>query len=205
MFHREGAFAESPCTLLSYAISEAVPNPHRTACVKSVSKAFSRSESVKLGGTTSCRFFRIFVPTFGGRGSFLFAERGSVMTEPEMEQITKVVKDILHALHERKYEDLPSCVDEMEWADIEEIGEIMDLNLEAKELESFDEYGTPCNFHPAYEYHQLHIYEYTDGRGCTVDYDMTGNGGEMADLVLQLMFLRRDGGLRSTFLCIEPD
>lgn len=157
-----------------------------------------------MGGTTSYRFFRAFVPTFDGRGSFYLPERGCIMTEQEVEQITKVVKDILHALHERKYKDLSACVDEMEWNDTEEIGEIMDLNLEAKELDFFDEYGAPCNFHPAYEYHQLHMHEYSDKQGIWADYDITGNGGEMADLVLQLKFLRRDGGLHSIFICIDP-
>lgn len=126
------------------------------------------------------------------------------MTEQEMEQITQVVKDLLHAFHERKYEELSSCVDEMEWTDTNEIGKIMDLNLEAKELDFFDEYGVPCHFHPAYEYHQMHIYEHTDDREILVDYDMTGSGGEMADLVLQLKFQRKESGLHSTFLCIDP-
>lgn len=126
------------------------------------------------------------------------------MTEQELGQITKVVKDLLQAFHERRYDALPSCVDKMEWADADEIGEIMDLNLEAKELDFFDEYGAPCHFHPAYEYHQMRIHEYTDNRGILVDYDMTGNGGEIADLVLQLKFQRRDSGLCSTFLCIDP-
>lgn len=203
VFHREGVFAESPCIQLSYAVLEAVPNPHRTACVKSVSKAFPRLGSVKLGGTTRTGI-PAFVPTSVGRRSFYLSERGMAMTEQDIAQITEVVKNLLQTLHERRYEALSSCVDEMEWADTDEIGEIMDLNLEAKELDFFDEYGVPCHFHPAYEYHQMRIYEYTDNRGILVDYDMTGNGGEMADLVLQLKFQRRDSGLYSIFLCIDP-
>ena len=33
----------------------------------------------------------------------------------EMETAIETVKKILHILHEKRYEDLPSCVDEMEW------------------------------------------------------------------------------------------
>lgn len=75
VFRREGAFAESPCIQLSYAVLEAVPNPHRTACVKGVSKAFSRLEDVKLGGTTRTGI-PAFVPTNVGRRSFYLPERG---------------------------------------------------------------------------------------------------------------------------------
>ena len=39
------------------------------------------------------------------------------MTEQHKEQAIQVVKNICHVLHEKRYQDLPSCVDEMEWAD----------------------------------------------------------------------------------------
>ena len=44
------------------------------------------------------------------------------MTEQHREQAIQVVKNILHVLHKKRYEDLLSCVDEMEWANTDEIG-----------------------------------------------------------------------------------
>ena len=44
------------------------------------------------------------------------------MTEQDREVAIQTVKDILHVLHEKRYEDLSSCVDEMEWDDVEVYG-----------------------------------------------------------------------------------
>lgn len=76
------------------------------------------------------------------------------MTEKDKEIAIQTVKDILHILHEKRYEDLPSCVDEMEWDDTEEIRECIQGTLDMNDFDTFDEYGVPCNFRPQYEYHQ---------------------------------------------------
>ena len=47
------------------------------------------------------------------------------MTEQDKEIAIQTIKDILHVLHEKRYADLPSCVDEMDWEDTEEIRECM--------------------------------------------------------------------------------
>ena len=61
------------------------------------------------------------------------------MTEQDKEIAIQTVKDILHILHEKRYEDLPSCVDEMEWDDMAEAGQqksddIEHLSKNKKEL-----------------------------------------------------------------------
>ena len=43
------------------------------------------------------------------------------MTEQHKEQAIEVVRSICRVLHEKRYEDLPSCVDEMEWDNTGEI------------------------------------------------------------------------------------
>lgn len=126
------------------------------------------------------------------------------MTEQQKQQAIEVVKSILHALHGKRYEDLPKCVDEMEWADTDEIRECIQGTLELNDMSAFDEYGAPCNFHPQYEYHQMSFYPYKDGSGFALDYHLTADGGEMTDLCLQLIFLYQDGGLRSIFHMIDP-
>ena len=41
------------------------------------------------------------------------------MTEQHKQQAIEVVKNICRVLHEKRYEDLPSCVDKMEWDNTE--------------------------------------------------------------------------------------
>ena len=126
------------------------------------------------------------------------------MTEQHREQAIETVKNILHVLHEKRYEDLPSCVDEMEWDDTEEIRECIQGTLEMNDFDAFDEYGVPCSFQPQYEYHhEVRFYEYSDASGFAVDYELT-SGGELTYLCLQLIFLYRDGGLKRIFHTIDP-
>ena len=51
------------------------------------------------------------------------------MTEQDKEIAIQTIKDILHVLHEKRYADLPSCVDEMDWEDTEEIRECIQGTL----------------------------------------------------------------------------
>ena len=126
------------------------------------------------------------------------------MTQRHEQQAVQTVKNILHVLHEKRYEDLLSCVDGMEWADTGEIREFVQGTLELNDMDAFDEYGAPCNFHPQYEYsHEVEFYEYTDGSGFAAEYDLT-SGGELADLRLQLKFLYDGSGLKCIFRTIDP-
>lgn len=114
----------------------------------------------------------------------------------------QTVKDILHVLHEKRYEDLPSCVDEMEWDDTEEIRECIQGTLDMNDFDAFDEYGVPCNFHPRYEYHhKVEFYERPNG--FDAEYDLT-SGGELVYLRLQLRFLYLENGLKRIFHTIDP-
>ena len=126
------------------------------------------------------------------------------MTEQHRELAIETVKNILHVLHEKRYEDLPSCVDIMEWNDTEEIRECIQGTLEMNNFDAFDEYGVPCSFQPQYEYHhEVQLYEYSNGSGFAADYELT-SAGELTYLCLQLKFLCRDGGLKRIFHTIDP-
>ena len=126
------------------------------------------------------------------------------MTEQHKDQAIEVVKNICHVLHEKRYDDLPSCVDKMEWDDTEVIRECIQGTLEMDDFDVFDEYGVPCNFMPQYEYrHEVMFFEYKDGSGFAVDYELT-SGGDLTDLVLQLEFLYQDSGLKCVFRTIDP-
>lgn len=124
------------------------------------------------------------------------------MTEKHKQVAVQTIKDILHVLHEKRYEDLPSCVDEMEWVDTEEIREYIQGTLDMNGYDVFDEYGVPCNFHPSYEYHhEVEFYERLDG--FEAEYDLT-SGGELVYLRLQLKFLYMEDGLKRIFRMIDP-
>ncbi len=124
------------------------------------------------------------------------------MTEQDRELAIQTVKSILHVLHEKRYEDLPSCVDEIEWDDTEEIRECIQGTLDMNGFDTFDEYGVPCNFHPQYEYHhEVEFYERPEG--FDAEYDLT-SGGELVDLRLQLRFLYLEGRVKRIFHMIDP-
>ena len=124
------------------------------------------------------------------------------MTEQDKEIAIQTVKDILHVLHEKRYEDLPSCVDEMEWDDTEQIRECIQGTLDMNDFDVFDEYGVPCNFRPQYEYHhEVEFYERPEG--FDAEYDLT-SGGELVYLRLQLRFLYLEGKLKRIFHTIDP-
>lgn len=133
-----------------------------------------------------------------------------MISEENKEVAIQTIKDILHVLHEKRYEDLPSCVDEMEWDDPEEIREFIQGTLDINGFDTFDEYGAPCNFKPQYEYHhEVKFYERSGGfgtnpEGFDAEYDLT-SGGEMVYLRLQLRFLYIDGGLKRIFHMIDPE
>ena len=117
----------------------------------------------------------------------------------------ETLKTILHLFHEKRYDEVPGAVDESEIEDLPGVlREFIQGTLDLNEMETFDEYGAPCNFHPQYEFHQLHFFPFSDNSGFAVDYEMT-SGGELAQLVLQLEFLYQpEGRLRRVFLTVDP-
>ena len=136
-------------------------------------------------------------------GAFLFKEV-NLLNESHRALAIETVKNILHVLHEKRYQDLPFCVDEMEWADTDEIRECIQGTLELNDFDTFDEYGVPCTFQPEYEYHhEVMFFEYNDGSGFAVDYELT-SVGELTYLCLQLKFLYQNGTLKRVFHTIDP-
>ncbi len=125
------------------------------------------------------------------------------MNDKEKEMAIQTVKKVLHVMHSKEYKKLPECVDEMEWSDTEEIEEAVQGTLEMNGFDTIDEYGVPCNFHPDYEYHQMNFYEFNNGSGFSIDYDMTSDS-ELTDLVLILKFFYTDNGSKRVLLSIDP-
>lgn len=127
------------------------------------------------------------------------------ITQEHRDFAIETVKTILHLFHEKRYDEVPGAVDESEIEDLpDNLREFIQGTLDLNGMDTFDEYGAPCNFHPQYEYHQLHFFPYRDGSGFAVDYEMT-SGAELAQLVLQLVFLYQpDGSLRRVFHTVDP-
>ena len=119
----------------------------------------------------------------------------------------ETVKTILHLFHEKRYDEVPGVVDEIE-IEIENLPDYLRKHiqgtLDLNGMDTFDEYGAPCDFHPQYEFCQLHFFPFTDGSGFAADYEMT-SGAQLAHLVLQLRFLYQpDGSLRRVFENVDP-
>ncbi len=125
------------------------------------------------------------------------------MTEQDKKIAIQTIKDILHVLHEKRYEDLPSCVDEMDWDDTEEIRECIQGTLDMNGFDTFDEYDVPCNFHPQYEYHHEVRFIKKSPEGFEAEYELTSSG-ELVDLCLQLRFLYLEGKVKRIFHTIAP-
>lgn len=115
----------------------------------------------------------------------------------------EVITQILKAFHSKEYEKIVDYIDSSKEDDLKSLFEFVETTLSDNGFDCIDEYGTPCNFHPQYEYSQLSIYEYDNKTGFAVDYDMTSDS-ELVDLTLQLEFLYVDDGLKIRFLGIEP-
>ena len=117
----------------------------------------------------------------------------------------ETIKTILHLFHEKRYDEVPGAVDESEIEDLPDyLQTCLQGTLDLNDMDTFDEYGAPCDFHPRYEYHQLHFFPLTDGSGFAADYELT-SGAQLAQLVLQLRFLYQpDGSLRRVFEDVDP-
>lgn len=117
----------------------------------------------------------------------------------------ETIKTILRLFHEKRYDEVPGAVDESEIEDLPDyLQTYIQGTLDLNDMDTFDEYGAPCDFHPRYEYHQLHFFPFTDGSGFAADYELT-SGAQLAQLVLQLRFLYQpDGSLRRVFEDVDP-
>ena len=111
-----------------------------------------------------------------------------------------VLENILESMSSDAYDEISSHVDEIEWDDINDFKQIIDTKLEG---EPVDEYGTPCNFDPDYEYSQECFFTHDDNSGFVLEYDITSNE-EMADLTLILEFdYNEDGSLTSKLIGVN--
>lgn len=115
------------------------------------------------------------------------------------------LKNVLHILHEKKFDNILSVVCETEIENIEDfLLEFVQGTLELNDFDAIDEYGADCSFNPQYEYSQLQMDEYDDHHGFYLEYEMTSNS-QLVDMVIQLDFLYNDNStLKSVLKNISP-
>lgn len=120
-------------------------------------------------------------------------------------QAIETLKSILHAFHEKRFEDILSLVSASEIEKPEEfLTEYMQGTLELNDFDAIDEYGVPCSFQPKYDYSQLEFYENNHNHSFLLEYAMT-SGSDLVDMVLQLEFLYMDNGeIKSIFKNVDP-
>ena len=137
-------------------------------------------------------------------GIFNVFKKNNINFEQEKEKSIEILKNILRALHEKRYSDVINYVDESEIDNLENylsgpIQETLDIN----NFNTIDEYGVECNFRPQYEYSQIKIEKYNDNGDFYLEYDLTSNG-EKINLVLQLDFKYTKNELKCIFKNIDP-
>lgn len=78
-------------------------------------------------------------------------KKSDQMNKIHKEKAIEVLKEILHMFHEKRFEDVVSCVDESK---IDDLGnfllEFMQGTLELNHFDKIDEYGVECSFKPWY-------------------------------------------------------
>ena len=112
-------------------------------------------------------------------------------------QAIEVLKQILQALHEERFSDVTLIVDESKIENLEEFLEFVVKN----HFESVDEYGV---FVDDYDFEQMTFYEYDDGSGFEIEYEMTSDSAP-SGMILQLEFLYLDNdSLKCIFAFIDP-
>ena len=61
----------------------------------------------------------------------------------------ETIKTILHLFHEKRYDEVPGAVDESEIEDLPDyLQTCLQGTLDLNDMDTFDEYSTPCDFHP---------------------------------------------------------
>lgn len=125
------------------------------------------------------------------------------MNDENKKKAIDVLEKVLDAIHRREYQCILDYVDESDVQDIGSLFQFVQETLEMNGYNSLDEYGVPCNFHPAYEYSQLNFYEYNDDSGFALEYDLTSES-ELVDLCLKMKYLYSKTGIKSIFMGIDP-
>ena len=118
-----------------------------------------------------------------------------------------VVKSIVNCMAKGKYQDILKYA-EFESDTVESFQEAAEGYLKLNHLSHFDKYDTPCSFQPHYknsnaEYQQFTSYFWKNGKGFSVDYDLTTDG-KLNDLTLQVdFFFQKDHTLRAVITDIH--
>ena len=128
---------------------------------------------------------------------------GNKMTDKEAIEISElIIKQVVDCLSEKRYDYMEHYADfENGWT-AEDMEKFIEGCLELNELSHIDKYDVPCNFNPKYEYHQLKVYVYNNGKGFATDYDLTTDS-EINDFTLQMEFLFTDKGIKAYILDVH--
>ena len=114
----------------------------------------------------------------------------------------EILKQVVDALAEKRYEDIPKLVELEEHIQepLEEfVAEVHQMWgwEEIPPIDPWTEERVAIPTNPCYQ--QLNFYHFNNGSGLAADYDLTSDG-ERNDLTLQMEFLYEGGGLRPVLL-----
>ena len=102
------------------------------------------------------------------------------------------MKAVLALIHDQRYKELDTVVDEIHYDNLDEVLEIVEESIYPYVIDGFD---------PEVEYH---LYEMSDHKGFDLDYPLTSCGVKISG-VLFLTFEYTDNGLTKIIRTIDAD
>lgn len=113
-----------------------------------------------------------------------------MITDNNKTKAIEVLEEVLDALHEKRYKDIWSIVDEIEFEQYEDALETIDLMIDPDEIDRINK-------------ELIEFYEFEDENGFGIDYQLTCCGEYLDDIVLVLNFVYEDGQIKSILRTID--
>lgn len=114
-----------------------------------------------------------------------------MITNADKENAKKVLGEVLDALHEKEYENICSVVDEVDLEELRDVLECIEMMIDPDNIDRMDNEDW------------MEIYEFEDGMGFGIDYQLTCCGDSIGGITLVMDFLYEEGKLKSILRTID--
>lgn len=117
--------------------------------------------------------------------------RQDMIINADKENAKKVLGEVLDALHEKEYENICSVVDEVDLEELRDVLECIEMMIDPDNIDRMDNEDW------------MEIYEFEDGMGFGIDYQLTCCGDSIGGITLVMDFLYEEGKLKSILRTID--
>ncbi len=114
-----------------------------------------------------------------------------MITDTNKEKAKKILGEVLDAFHEKRYKDVPSIVDEVALEGFEDALECIEMMIDPDTIDKMDNEEL------------MDFYEFEDGSGFSIDYQLACCGEIIDDIVLVLDFVYDDSEIKSILHTID--